>query len=60
MAAQERVIHTASERERREAIRTGFEKLSSIVPDSKTQAASEAVVLANAVCHIYDRQAREE
>lgn len=59
-AEQKKQNHIESERKRREAIRSGFEKLSEKVPDSKGKASSEGVVLANTVKHIQQLQARKE
>lgn len=59
-AEQKKQNHIESERKRREAIRTGFEKLSEIVPDSKGKASSEGVVLGNALNHIKTLQAKKE
>lgn len=59
-ADQKKQNHIESERKRREAIRSGFEKLSEKVPDSKGKASSEGVVLANTVKYIEDLQAKKE
>lgn len=59
-AEQKKANHIESERKRREAIRGGFENLADIVPESKGQARSEGVVLANTVKHIHDLNSNKE
>ncbi|USW53720.1 Putative myc-type, basic helix-loop-helix (bHLH) domain-containing protein [Septoria linicola] len=49
---QKKRNHIESEKKRREAIRNGFDRLSTIVPGMQGQARSEAIVLAATVDHM--------
>jgi len=49
---QKKKNHIESEKKRREAIRQGFERLSTIVPGCEGQARSESVVLQKTVKHL--------
>ncbi|KXS96636.1 hypothetical protein AC578_6906 [Pseudocercospora eumusae] len=55
---QKKDNHITSEKKRREAIRAGFDKLSTLVPGMEGQARSEAIVLGATVHFMQDEIAR--
>ncbi|KAF7195869.1 Protein INO4 [Pseudocercospora fuligena] len=55
---QKKDNHISSEKKRREAIRAGFDKLSTLVPGMEGQARSEAIVLGATVHFMQDEIAR--
>ncbi|EME82836.1 uncharacterized protein MYCFIDRAFT_182649 [Pseudocercospora fijiensis CIRAD86] len=55
---QKKDNHITSEKKRREAIRAGFDKLSTLVPGMEGQARSEAIVLGATVQFMQDEIAR--
>lgn len=57
---QKKDNHISSEKKRREAIRAGFDKLSTLVPGMEGQARSEAIVLGATVNYMQDEIARKE
>ena len=57
---QKKKNHIESEKKRREAIRQGFDRLSTLVPGMQGQARSEAIVLAATVEHMRAMVAQRE
>lgn len=57
---QKKKNHIESEKKRREAIRQGFDRLSTLVPGMQGQARSEAIVLAATVEHMRAMLAQRE
>ncbi|KAK4226934.1 hypothetical protein QBC38DRAFT_479140 [Podospora fimiseda] len=52
--------HILSEQKRRQAIRDGFDKLTTIVPDLEGQARSEGIVLGRTIDHIREGMKRRQ